>query len=361
MNKKLETVSNDLNVTKLGNVFQKSGLFKDARDQNQAIVKILAGGEMGLGPVASMTGLDIIQGNLTMSGNLQAAMIKAHPRYDYRIRKHDRTTCVIEFFQWELGEKDSLGLHEFSMDDAKQAGLSGGTNWKKYPKAMLFNRCISSGVKVHCPDVHFGLNAYDAEEIPGEGTNTTPAQVEVVEKAVPQPEVDHVDYEAQQVEEEVVVEIVEESDPQAIEAIEVSDETAREEPAKEGTPNYRFLKVCQEHKARLGERLYYTLLNKHGIQKSNEVTKEQHGLMRDIVDAFKAFPDGPPSTEWFTATHGAIFADFAAEHSQAAYRRVLGELGYKDATDAATNVPEDKREEFIAALEAELKAVIDQT
>ena len=355
MNKKLETVSNDLNVTKLGNVFQKSGLFKDARDQNQAIVKILAGGEMGLGPVASMTGLDIIQGNLTMSGNLQAAMIKAHPRYDYRIRKHDRTTCVIEFFQWELGEKDSLGLHEFSMDDAKQAGLSGGTNWKKYPKAMLFNRCISSGVKVHCPDVHFGLNAYDAEEIPGEGTNTTPAQVEVVQDVVQPPELPPSE------EEEVVVEIVEESDPQAIEAIEVSDETAREEPAKEGTPNYRFLKVCQEHKARLGERLYYTLLNKHSIQKSNEVTKEQHGLMRDIVDAFKAFPDGPPSTEWFTATHGAIFADFAAEHSQAAYRRVLGELGYKDATDAATNVPEDKREEFIAALEAELKAVIDQT
>jgi len=355
MNKKLETVSNDLNVTKLGNVFQKSGLFKDARDQNQAIVKILAGGEMGLGPVASMTGLDIIQGNLTMSGNLQAAMIKAHPRYDYRIRKHDRTTCVIEFFQWELGEKDSLGLHEFSMDDAKQAGLSGGTNWKKYPKAMLFNRCISSGVKVHCPDVHFGLNAYDAEEIPGEGTNTTPAQVEVVQDVVQPPELPPSE------EEEVVVEIVEESDPQAIEAIEVSDETAREEPAKEGTPNYRFLKVCQEHKARLGERLYYTLLNKHGIQKSNEVIKEQHGLMRDIVDAFKAFPDGPPSTEWFTATHGAIFADFAAEHSQAAYRRVLGELGYKDATDAATNVPEDKREEFIAALEAELKAVIDQT
>ena len=355
MNKKLETVSNDLNVTKLGNVFQKSGLFKDARDQNQAIVKILAGGEMGLGPVASMTGLDIIQGNLTMSGNLQAAMIKAHPRYDYRIRKHDRTTCVIEFFQWELGEKDSLGLHEFSMDDAKQAGLSGGTNWKKYPKAMLFNRCISSGVKVHCPDVHFGLNAYDAEEIPGEGTNTTPAQVEVVQDVVQPPELPPSE------EEEVVVEIVEESDPQAIEAIEVSDETAREEPAKEGTPNYRFLKVCQEHKARLGERLYYTLLNKHGIQKSNEVTKEQHGLMRDIVDAFKAFPDGPPSTEWFTATHGAIFADFAAEHSQAAYRRVVTELGYKDATDAATNVPEDKREEFIAALEAELKAVIDQT
>ena len=355
MNKKLETVSNDLNVTKLGNVFQKSGLFKDARDQNQAIVKILAGGEMGLGPVASMTGLDIIQGNLTMSGNLQAAMIKAHPRYDYRIRKHDRTTCVIEFFQWELGEKDSLGLHEFSMDDAKQAGLSGGTNWKKYPKAMLFNRCISSGVKVHCPDVHFGLNAYDAEEIPGEGTNTTPAQVEVVQDVVQPPELPPSE------EEEVVVEIVEESDPQAIEAIEVSDETAREEPAKEGTPNYRFLKVCQEHKARLGERLYYTLLNKHGIQKSNEVIKEQHGLMRDIVDAFKAFPDGPPSTEWFTATHGAIFADFAAEHSQAAYRRVVTELGYKDATDAATNVPEDKREEFIAALEAELKAVIDQT
>ena len=358
MNKKLETVNNDLNVTKLGAVFQKSGLFKDARDQNQAIVKILAGSEMGLGPVASMTGLDIIQGNLTMSGNLQAAMIKAHPRYDYRIRQHDTSTCIIEFFQWELGEKDSLGLNEFSMDDAKRAGLSGGTNWKKYPKAMLFNRCISAGVKVHCPDVHFGLNAYDTEEIPGVGTNTTPAQVEVVQTAVPETEVD---YEAQQVEEEVIVEVVEEADPQAIEAIEVADDKARQQPPQDGSPNYRFLKVCQEHKARLGERIYYMILNKYSAAKSNEVMGHERMRMKDIVQEFDSIKEGPPSAQWFMACHGTIFSEFCAEHAQAAYRDVVKSWGYADATDAAANCPEDKRVAFIESLEAALKCVIEMT
>ena len=338
MNKKLETVSNDLNVTKLGGVFQKSGLFKDARDQNQAIVKILAGGEMGLGPVASMTGIDIIQGNLTMSGNLQAAIIKAHPHYDYRVRKHDKTICTIEFFQWELGEKDSLGLYEFSMDDAKQAGLSGGVNWKKYPKAMLFNRCISAGVKVYCPDVHFGLAAYTDGEIPGEGVETTPAQVEVVQAAVQSPSTE--------------VEGPEEEAP----TMEVAEAVV-----PESHPNYRFLKVCQEHKARLGERIYYCILNNNGAKKSNEIMKNEPARMKKIVAEFTAYEEGPPAVEWFTATHGLLFSEFAAEHSQAAYRRVVTGLGYKDATDAAANCPKGGRVAFIEALEAEIKIIIAQT
>jgi hypothetical protein len=28
----------------------------------------------------------------------------------------------------------------------------GGDNWQKYPRAMLFARCISAGYKQHCPD-----------------------------------------------------------------------------------------------------------------------------------------------------------------------------------------------------------------
>ena len=352
MNKKLETVSNDLNVTKLGSVFQKSGLFKDARDQNQAIVKILAGGEMGLGPVASMTGLDIIQGNLTMSGNLQAAMIKAHPRYDYRIRQHDTGTCIIEFFQWELGEKDSLGLNEFSMDDAKRAGLSGGTNWKKYPKAMLFNRCISSGVKVYCPDVHFGLNAYDAEEIPGAGTEVTPAQVEVVQEVV-QPEIIEEDHEAKQVEEEVSAMVESEQTAYLV--------TSGEQPPKDGSPNYRFLELCQAHKKRLGERIYYMILNKHGARKSNEILSDERVRMKDVIAEFAAFKEGPPSAEWFMASHGTIYSEFCTEHAQDTYRSIVKSFGYTDATDAAANCPEDQRVAFIESLEASLKIVIEMS
>lgn len=41
---------------------QKSGYFQDVKTEAQAIVKVMAGSELGLPPFASMTGIHIIQG-----------------------------------------------------------------------------------------------------------------------------------------------------------------------------------------------------------------------------------------------------------------------------------------------------------
>ena len=51
-----------LTINEMGNVFVKSGFFADTRDQAQAIVKILAGQELGISPIASMTGVYIVKG-----------------------------------------------------------------------------------------------------------------------------------------------------------------------------------------------------------------------------------------------------------------------------------------------------------
>ena len=56
-------VQMDLNQTlQLGEVLAKSGFFSDAKQASQAVVKVLAGRELGFGPVASMVGVNIIQG-----------------------------------------------------------------------------------------------------------------------------------------------------------------------------------------------------------------------------------------------------------------------------------------------------------
>jgi hypothetical protein len=49
------------------------------------------------------------------------------------------------------GKWEEIGTTEFTLEDARRAQL-GGDNWRKWPKAMLFARCISSGYKQHCPD-----------------------------------------------------------------------------------------------------------------------------------------------------------------------------------------------------------------
>lgn len=140
--------------------FQESGLFPDLRSEAQAFVKIVAGREMGLGPLAAVSGLNVIKGRVTFSANLLASMVKRHPSYDYRVEQHTGDACRIAFYQ----SGEPIGVSEFTVADARRAGL-GGPNWQKYPKAMLFARALTQGVRWYCPDVTSGTAAYVPEEL----------------------------------------------------------------------------------------------------------------------------------------------------------------------------------------------------
>jgi len=64
---------------KLGEVLARSGFFADTRDAAQAVTKILGGRELGIGPIASMTGVYIVKGRVAIGANLMAAEIgRAH-------------------------------------------------------------------------------------------------------------------------------------------------------------------------------------------------------------------------------------------------------------------------------------------
>lgn len=135
----------------LGKVLAQSGYFADSREAAQAVVKVLAGQELGFGPIASMTGVNIIKGKVSLSANLIAAAIKRSGRYNYRVVTLTDEACRIDFY--EAGER--IGTSEFTMADAREAGL-GGDNWKKFKRNMLFARAISNGAKWYCPDLSGG-------------------------------------------------------------------------------------------------------------------------------------------------------------------------------------------------------------
>ncbi len=143
----------------LGKVLAASGYFADSREAAQAVVKVLAGAELGFGPIASMTGVNIIKGKVSLSANLIAAAIKRSGRYNYRVVSLTDTDCRIDFY--EAGER--VGTSTFTADDAKLAGL-GGDNWRKFPRNMLFARAISNGAKWYCPDLSGGP-LYTPEEL----------------------------------------------------------------------------------------------------------------------------------------------------------------------------------------------------
>lgn len=140
--------------------FKASGMFPDLASEAQAFVKIIAGRELGIGPMAAISGLNVIKGRATPSANLLATLVKTHPAYDYIPREVTAEKARIEFFQ----NGDSIGVSEFTIQEARQAGLN-GQNWKAYPKAMLFARALSQGVRWFCPDVTAGSPAYVPEEM----------------------------------------------------------------------------------------------------------------------------------------------------------------------------------------------------
>ena len=153
-------IDNISELMTIGKAMSASGYFTDARDANQAIVKILAGREMGFGPFAAMSDIHFIQGKPVVGANLMAAAVKSHPKYDYRVTVNIDLEVSIEFYQ----EGKSIGVSSFTMDDAKSAGLQNKDNWRKFPRNMLFARAISNGVRWYCPDVFSGAAVYTPDE-----------------------------------------------------------------------------------------------------------------------------------------------------------------------------------------------------
>ena len=171
----------------MGEVLAQSGYFSDAKGKAQAVVKVLAGREMGFGPIASMTGVHIVQGKPTIGANLLGAAIKGSGRYNYRVVELTNERAEIAFF--EHGEE--IGRSVFTMQDAQQAGLAGkGGSWKMYPRNMLFSRAISNGARWYCPDVFSGVTPYTPEEMgaevdeQGEVIDVTPTPAPVPESVV---------------------------------------------------------------------------------------------------------------------------------------------------------------------------------
>lgn len=167
-------------LARVSEMFARSQYFMDAKEAAQVGVKILAGRELGFGPFASVNGVHIIKGKPAVGANLMAAAVKAHAKYDYRVRRMDNEECQIEFFQ--AGE--SIGVSTFTLDDARAAGTQ---NLQKFARNMLFARAMSNGVRWFCPDVFTGSAVYTPEElgatVDGEGDVIDVTPVEAPEPA----------------------------------------------------------------------------------------------------------------------------------------------------------------------------------
>ena len=168
-----------------------SGFFADSKMAAQAVVKILAGQELGFGPFASMTGVNIIQNKPVLAANLMAAAVKRQGKYNYRVTHLDDTGCELTFF--EGGQE--VGKSKFEKADAEKAQLLTKDNWKKYPRNMYFARALSNGQKWYAPDVFNGATVYTPDELGAVVDEEGNAVIEVVSAPESTAEWVHVPYE----------------------------------------------------------------------------------------------------------------------------------------------------------------------
>ncbi len=147
-------------------VFMASGLFPDVDSEAKAIVKIMAGAELGFSPIASMRGVNVFMGRVSLSTDLMAALVKHGGRYTFRAPVNTANECRIEWY-----DKGIL-CHQssFTREEAVQAGLFGKPQklWEKYPKDMLYARALTRGAKVVCPQKLAGLDLDDSLSAPDE-------------------------------------------------------------------------------------------------------------------------------------------------------------------------------------------------
>lgn len=156
----------ELDLKQLGQVMAASGFFQDARDAAQAIVKILAGRELGFGPVASMMGVYVVKGRISYSANFMLAAMLRSGRYKHQIVKHDGQGCSIKVFRRDgKGEPwEEVGVSTFTADDAKAAGLTSSDNYRKFPRNMYFARAASNAAKWFAADC-FVSTPYTPDEL----------------------------------------------------------------------------------------------------------------------------------------------------------------------------------------------------
>lgn len=171
---RIEPQDRSLTLTQMcdyADIFIESGIFKDATSQAQAVVKIMAGQELGLEPFAAMSELHIIDGKVTQSAGLLAKKIKQSGAYDYNISEHTDQICTITISR----NGEVIGVESLTIAEATKRGLTqewnskaqqwrDKQNWKKHPKNMLFARVISNAVRFFCPEITGGIVAYTHDE-----------------------------------------------------------------------------------------------------------------------------------------------------------------------------------------------------
>lgn len=123
-------------------------------------IVLMTGRELGLSVMQSLRSIHVINGRGVLSSDLIAGLCLRSPACKYfRLVSSDAKAATYETHR--EGSPEPVRL-SFTVDQARQANLTGKDTWKAYPDAMLRARCAAALARAVYPDLVAGL--YDTDE-----------------------------------------------------------------------------------------------------------------------------------------------------------------------------------------------------
>lgn len=109
----------------------------------QAVAIILAGRELGIGPMLALRSIYMLKGKVELSADLQLSLFKRDGGQAV-FQTLTEAKATLKFTH----PNGDTHIEEFTIEDARRAGLvRPQSNWTNYPKAMLRSRVITAGLK----------------------------------------------------------------------------------------------------------------------------------------------------------------------------------------------------------------------
>ena len=146
-------------IEQMATIMAKSRMF-GFRNIEEAISLMLMAQAEGMHPAKAAQRYHVIQGRPALKAE---AMLAGFQAAGGRIKVDEKTdTRVAVWFSHPTACPEPV-LIDWTMDRAKNAGLTGKDTWNKYPRQMLYARVVSEGVRTCYPGVLNGM--YTPEEV----------------------------------------------------------------------------------------------------------------------------------------------------------------------------------------------------
>jgi hypothetical protein len=168
-------VANMNEMAQVGQMLAQSGMFGDGSNPGVGLVVAMTCYQEGITPIDFVRNYHIIGNKPAKRSDAIASDFRSRGG-KYKVLENTKVRAAAEFTF-----EGNTTLFEYTLEDAKEAQLTGKAVWKKHPANMLWARMISNAVRVLCPECIHGV--YTPEEMEAVLEDEKPQAIDPVEAA----------------------------------------------------------------------------------------------------------------------------------------------------------------------------------